>query len=143
MEIKDYTLKNINNISVKFLNFGGIITEINIPDKNSNFDNIVLSYKENKDYLYDKFYMGALIGRYANRIANGTLVLNKKIYNLENNENGNHLHGGTISFHNKIWSVEKNNSTNNSVFLSYYSKHLENGYPGTVSYTHLTLPTRS
>ena len=51
--------------------------------------------------------MGAIIGRYANRIANGNLVLNKKIYNLENNENGNHLHGGTISFHNKIWSVEK------------------------------------
>ena len=69
MEIKDFTLKNINNISVKFLNLGGIITEINIPDKNSNFDNIVLSYKENKDYLYDKFYMGAIIGRNANRIA--------------------------------------------------------------------------
>ena len=103
------------------MNFGGIITEINIPDKNSNFDNIVLSYKENKDYLYDKFYMGAIIGRYANRIANGNLFLNKETYHLDNNENGNHLHGGTISFHNKIWSVEKNNSTNNSVFLSYYS----------------------
>ena len=130
MEIKEYILKNINNISVKFLNFGGIITEINIPDKNSNFENIVLNYPEKKDYLYDKFYMGAIIGRYANRIANSTLVLNKKIYHLENNENGNHLHGGTISFHNKIWSIEKNNSTNNSIFLSYYSKHLENGYPG-------------
>ena len=52
LEIKDYTLKNINNISVKFLNFGGIITEINIPDKNSNFENIVLNYPEKKDYLY-------------------------------------------------------------------------------------------
>ena len=71
-----HTIHNSNGISVRILNFGGIIYEINTPDRCNNFKNIVLNYKDINDYYNDSYYIGAAIGRYANRIKNGVFKLN-------------------------------------------------------------------
>ena len=70
--IKEYKLINGNGISIVIISYGGIIKEINTPSRNGKFENIVLGYKDNNEYLNDKYYMGAIIGRYANRIAKGS-----------------------------------------------------------------------
>ena len=74
------------------------IKEINIPDRNGKIENIVLNYKKNEEYLEDKFFIGALIGRYANRIENGTFSLENEKFQLDKNEGDNHLHGGNKGF---------------------------------------------
>ena len=100
--IKEYKLVNSNGISIVIISYGGIIKEINTPSRNGKFENIVLGYKDNNEYLNDKYYMGAIIGRYANRIAKGSFKLNDKIIKIDKNENNNHLHGGNNGFHKKI-----------------------------------------
>ena len=84
--IKEYKLINSNGISVVIISYGGIIKEINTPSSNGKFENIVLGYKDNNEYLNDKYYMGAIIGRYANRIAKGNFRLNGKIINIDKND---------------------------------------------------------
>ena len=91
--IKEYKLVNRNYISIIILSYGGIIKEINTPDKNGNVENIVLNYKSNHKYLTDSFYTGALIGRYANRIAKGSFKLDKNIYHLD--------------IRRKIWQIQR------------------------------------
>ena len=103
--IKEYKLVNKNDISIIILSYGGVIKEINTPDKNGNVENIVLNYKSNHKYLTDSFYMGALIGRYANRIAKSTFKIDNNIYHLDKNEGDNHLHGGINGFHKKHWEL--------------------------------------
>ena len=78
--IKQYKLINNNGISVMILSYGGIIREINTPNKNGDIENIVLHHKSNLEYLTDSFYLGGVIGRYANRIGKGTFKLDKNIY---------------------------------------------------------------
>lgn len=132
--IKEYKLINNNGISIVIISFGGIIKEINIPSSNGKFENIVLGYKDNNEYIDDKFYMGALIGRYANRIANSSFKLNDKIIKLEKNENNNHLHGGENGFHKKNWNFVDYDSKNQKFLeLSLFSENLDSGYPGNLN----------
>ena len=138
--ISEYILKNSNGISVKILSYAGIIKEINIPDRNNKFENIVLSYKNNEQYLNDEFFIGALIGRYANRISEGRFKLNENIIQLDQNEKNNHLHGGSNGFHKNNWQLEEYDELDEKfVKLKFYSKDLDGGYPGnlktTVKYT--------
>lgn len=138
--ISEYILKNSNGISVKILSYAGIIKEINIPDRNNKFENIVLSYKNNEQYLNDDFFIGALIGRYANRISDGRFKLNENIIQLDQNEKNNHLHGGNNGFHKNNWQLEEYDELDQKfVKLKFYSKDLDGGYPGnlktTVKYT--------
>ena len=129
--IQQYKLSNNNGISIVILSLGGIIKEINVPDKSGNFENIVLSYKNNYEYISDPFFMGAIIGRYANRIENGKFRLNEIDVNLEKNEVENHLHGGNNGFHKQNWKLLNYDSLNHKFLeLSYRSVHLEAGYPG-------------
>ncbi len=129
--IKEYKIHNKNGFSVTILSYGGIIKEINVPDKNGKIENIVLKYENNFEYLNDTFFIGALIGRYANRIENGTFVLNNKIINLERNEGKHHLHGGSNGFHKNHWDLKKyDNLENKFLELSFMSNHLDCGYPG-------------
>ena len=123
-----HTIQNSNGISVRILNFGGIIYEINTPDKYNNFRNIVLNYEDINDYYHDKYYIGAAIGRYANRIKNGEFKLNNETYFLEKNDGENHLHGGSNGFHKINWNLK--NKSNRSIHL----RHLcnEKTYPGKI-----------
>ena len=123
-----HTIHNSNGISARILNFGGIIYEINTPDKNNNFKNIVLNYKDINDYYNDSFYIGAAIGRYANRIKNGMFKLNNKTYFLEKNDGENHLHGGSNGLHKVNWNLE--NKSNRSIHLRHLC--IEKTYPGKI-----------
>ena len=123
-----HTIYNSNGLSVKILNFGGIIYEINTPDKYNNFKNIVLNYKDINDYYNDNYFIGAAIGRYANRIKNGTFKLNDKTYFLEKNDGENHLHGGSNGFHKVYWDLKR--KSKKSIHLIKLCN--EKTYPGTV-----------
>ena len=111
-----FTLKNSKNISVKILSYGGIIKEINTPDKNGEFKNIVLGYDNLEFYKNDKSYLGSIIGRFANRIENGIFKIDEITYNLTKNNDQNHLHGGFSGFDKAIW-IAKTQQNINSVYL--------------------------
>ena len=132
-KISEFLLKNSNGISVKILSFGGIIQEINLPNKNGFTENVVLSYINPKDYIKDNFYMGALIGRYANRISKSSFELNEEILKLTKNEGENHLHGGHKGFHNVNWSFDEKNIKEDSLTLTHLSENYDNGYPGNLN----------
>ena len=70
-----FTLKNENGLTVKITNYGGIVTSMSVPDKMGNFEDIVLGFDNLQNYLDGHPYFGALIGRYANRIASGMFEL--------------------------------------------------------------------
>jgi aldose 1-epimerase len=132
--VEIYTLTNLSGAEVKFTTFGGRIVSLKVPDKNGKFDDIVLGYDNLKDYLDDKTFFGAIIGRYGNRIAKGKFSLNKKEYELAKNDRENHLHGGINGFHKVIWKAEiVENQDSANLELTYLSKDSEEGYPGNLS----------
>lgn len=130
-EILLYTLRNSNGITAKVTNYGGIITSLVVPDKNGIEEDIVLGYNNFDEYLENDYYLGAIIGRFSNRIAKGKFNIEGIPYLLVTNNNGNHLHGGKKGFSQAIW---KGNSIKSNDFvgveLSYLSKDMEEGYPG-------------
>jgi aldose 1-epimerase len=138
--VEEYTLKSDKGVTVKFISYGGIITEISTPDKLGKHANIVLGFSTLADYekYNPSIHFGSLIGRYANRIANGRFELNGKTYTLPKNDGNNTLHGGPKSFDEKVWTVkqvQKNNAV--AAQLTYVSPDGENGFPGTLT-THVT-----
>lgn len=133
-EVLQYTLRNAAGMEVKILNYGGIITDIIVPDKQGQKANVVLSYDSLGGYQQKgQPYFGALIGRYANRIANAKFKLDGKDYTLAANDHGNTLHGGVKGFDKVIWSAAQ--SGDSSLQLEYTSKDGEEGYPGTMKAT--------
>ena len=130
----EITISNKSGISVKILTYGGIIKEINVPDRNGKFENIVLFHENNFNYKNDDFFLGAIIGRYANRISNGRFCLNNKTIKLNQNEKTNHLHGGENGFHKKNWEIiDYDNLKKNYVKILMKSKNLDSGYPGNLN----------
>jgi len=132
-----YTLKNENGMTVQIMNYGGIITSIKVPDRDGNFEDVVLGFDTFEEYFEDQHYFGAIIGRYANRIANGKLTIKGKEYSLAQNSGNNSLHGGPNGFDKQFWEVEKFSSIDGFCMLSlnYRSKHMEEGFPGTLDVT--------
>lgn len=124
-----FSLVNKNGMMVKILNYGGTVTDIITPDKNGKSGDIVLGYDSLAGYLQKTNpYFGCLVGRYANRIANGKFILDGKSYVLDTNDHGNMLHGGFNGFDKKIWTVA--GFSDSSVNLVYQSKDGEGGFPG-------------
>ncbi len=133
-EVLQYTLKNANGMEVKILNYGGIITDIITPDKQGEKGNVVLSYDSLSGYQQKgQPYFGALVGRYANRIANAKFKLDGKEYTLAPNNNGNTLHGGLKGFDKVVWAATP--AGDSSLQLVYNSKDGEEGYPGNLQAT--------
>lgn len=135
-----YTLSNACGMEVSILDFGGTITGIRVPDKDGRFSNVTLSFDSLQDYVDSTAYVGALIGRCANRIGKGRFELEGKTYDLYINNNDNHLHGGKVGFSHKVWTVvEADDSDEPSLVLNYISEDGEENYPGrldvTVTYT--------
>jgi aldose 1-epimerase len=126
-----YILTNAHGLEVRVINLGGIITSLRVPDKNGKLDDIVLGFDNLDGYLENKPYFGAIIGRYANRIANGKFTLDGHEYTLAKNNGSNSLHGGLKGFNKVIWQAEPfRNHQGMGVTLSYTSKDGEEGYPG-------------
>ncbi len=129
-----YTLINENDMVVKLTNYGGIVTSILVPDNKHNFDDIVLGFDSLNNYLTGHPYFGAIVGRYANRIANGKFTLEGKEYTLAANNGKNHLHGGIKGFDKVVWdSKDYVDKDSVSVSLFYLSQDGEEGYPGNLS----------
>lgn len=130
-EVQLFTLENNKGMKVTITNYGGIITSIYTPDKNGKSEDVVLGFDSLQSYLDGDPYFGALVGRYANRIAKGKFELDGHEYTLAVNNGENHLHGGLVGFDKKIWEAEpfqKNEVV--GLKLHYLSKDMEEGYPG-------------
>jgi aldose 1-epimerase len=118
---------------VRALDYGGIIMSLLTPDRAGRFANIVLGYDTEEKYLDNRRYFGAIIGRYANRIARGRFSLDGNVYQLATNQGTNHLHGGIKGFDKVVWSAETfRTSGSEGVAFSYTSRDGEEGYPGTL-----------
>ncbi|MHC5060165.1 MAG: aldose epimerase family protein [Planctomycetota bacterium] len=132
-----YTLTNKNGLVVKITNFGAILTELWVPDRNGNSGDVVQGYDTLDEYIRDKAYFGSIVGRIGNRIAKGKFTLDGKEYTLAKNEKGiGHLHGGNVGFNKVVWNaseVRKDNAV--GVKLTYLSKDGEEGYPGNFTST--------
>ncbi|MCF8234327.1 MAG: galactose mutarotase [Bacteroidales bacterium] len=131
-----YTLRNENGIKINITNYGGIVTHLFVPDKNDSLRDIVLGFDSLQPYLEGHPYFGAIIGRYANRIAQGKFILNDTLYQLAQNNDNNHLHGGIKGFDKVVWEtkmIEDSNSV--ELQLHYLSPHMEESYPGNLDVT--------
>ncbi|MGL4943892.1 MAG: aldose epimerase family protein [Thermoguttaceae bacterium] len=130
-KVEIYTLAN-GSMSVKILTLGGAIYEVNIPDRDGNVANVVANMKDVADYEATRTFFGALVGRYANRIAKGKFTLDGREYTLPVNNGENALHGGLKGLDLVVWKVEKAAATRDGVTLalSYFSRDGEEGYPG-------------
>lgn len=128
---KLFTLTNNNGMNVSFLNFGGIITDISVPDRNNNIENVVLGYKNYMDYEKNPNFFGAIIGRVAGRIQDSSFTIQGQTYSLEANEGVHHLHGGSEGFHQVIWEATPFQTADAvGVNLTHTSLDGEGGYPG-------------
>ena len=126
-----FSLKNNNGFDCQITNFGARIVSFFVPIKEKKID-VVLGYESIKDYQQDDYYLGAIAGRYANRIAKGKFSLDDKEYSLFVNNGANALHGGKQGFDKVVWKAYTflNDLLEESIELSYLSKDGEEGYPG-------------
>jgi aldose 1-epimerase len=129
--IEIFTLENKNGTKLLISNFGATAISLFVKDKNGFFSDIILGYENQSDYFNDKFYFGSVVGRYANRIAGDTVVIDDIAYKISTTDGVYHLHGGTLGFNKKVFTALPF-CTDNSVGLSlkYVSPHLEEGFPG-------------
>ena len=135
-----YTVTNANGLKMDVTNYGAIIVRLYVPDRDGKLDDIVLGFDEFSGYTPDSPYLGAVVGRYGNRIADGKFTLDGKTYTLAKNNTPNgvpvHLHGGEVGFDKVLWNAEPVSKDGiHGVKLSYTAKDGEEGYPGNVTVT--------
>ena len=133
-----YTLKNKSGLVAQITNYGGRVVALWTPDRNYKMDDIVTGFASLKDFLQAKeVFSGALIGRFANRIANARFSLGDVNYQLASNDGKSHIHGGTKGFHNVVWDAKqyRNSKEEDVVELHYLSPDGDQGYPGNLSVT--------
>jgi len=127
------TLANATGIEVDVISYGGIITRLLVPDARGRLADIVLGLDSLEEYLSPNPYLGALIGRYGNRIAHGRFELDGKTYRLDCNDGAHHLHGGVQGFDKKNWLMETFESGSRAgVVMTLTSPDGDQGYPGRV-----------
>lgn len=128
-----YTLAN-KDTSIKITNYGGIILSIITGDKYGEKNDIVLGYDNFDDYKTSTTYLGATIGRYANRIGSAEIEVGGVKYQLAKNDGNNHLHGGINGFNRVVWDSEiLSDKDGEYLRLSYFSKDGEENYPGNLN----------
>jgi aldose 1-epimerase len=140
-DVYRYTLTAAGGMTVKILTYGGIVQCVQVPDEHGRPVDIALGFATLDDYIAHNspeagggVYFGALIGRYANRIANGTFTLDGVTYRVPVNNNGNALHGGTVGFDKKIWTPAVEHGPDSvGLRLEYVSPDGEMGFPGTLT----------
>ena len=129
-----YTLVNDRGMTVEITDFGGTIVSIKIPDREGKITDVCLGYDSVADYEQADGYLGALVGRVANRIANASFELNGKTYTLFANNGPSCLHGGKKGYSHVIWSAETATTPDAAILtLSYVSPDGEEGFPGNLT----------
>ena len=133
-EVYLFTLQNNNGISAHITNYGGIVTSLMVPGRDGRAEDVVLGFETLDKYLAGHPYFGAIVGRYANRIAGGRFELGGQIYQLATNNGNNHLHGGIAGLDKRVWNYKTySREGESSLELTYLSPHGEEGYPGNLS----------
>ena len=128
-----FTLTNANGLELQVIDYGGLVISLRTPDRTGVLGDIVLGYDNIDGYLASTPYFGALVGRYANRIARGRFTLDDTAYTLAVNNGVNSLHGGLKGFDKVMWRAEPtSDSSSVAVVLRYTSLDGEEGYPGTL-----------
>jgi aldose 1-epimerase len=128
-----YTLTNARGMKARIITYGAILVSLDVPDRNGKLADVVLGFDKLNDYIHKSPYFGAIVGRYGNRIANGTFTLDGVRYTLAKNNGPNSLHGGLRGFDKVVWTAKP--VSENSLQLKYLSKDGEEGYPGNLSVT--------
>ena len=130
--IEFFKLINENGMSVKVTNYAASLTDVSVPDKQGNFEHVVLGFDSLKNYLGKHPKFGATIGRFANRIRNAEFSLNGQTYHLEKNNKGHSIHGGTHGFNRQIFDTDTFYTVKDTaiVVFKYRSTHQEGGFPG-------------
>jgi aldose 1-epimerase len=126
-----FALVNAHGLELRAVTYGGIIVSLCVPDRDGRVADVVLGYDSLEQYLSDPFYFGAIIGRFANRIAGARFTVDGKPYLLAANNGPNHLHGGRTGFGRVVWRAAPFRTGHTAgVALSYTSPDGEEGYPG-------------
>ena len=115
----------------KIITYGGAVRSLIVPDRDGNPVDVVLGFDTLEDYRAQSKYIGALVGRYANRVGGAKFTLNGVEYPLAVNDGPNSLHGGDVGFDKQVWTVEQ--FSGGSVTLALVSPDMQEGYPGTLS----------
>ncbi|RKP47704.1 aldose epimerase family protein [Pararobbsia silviterrae] len=127
--VRRFTLRNAQDMKISVSDFGGALLSWHAPDRSGRLDDILLGHDTPSDYWNTRAFMGALIGRWANRIAGARFTLDGIEYTLDRNEGENLLHGGSTGFDRGIWEVEPENG---GLRLRYESPEGDAGFPGAV-----------
>jgi len=128
------TIENDFGVICKITNFGGIVTSWIVPDKKGKPVDIILGWDELENFIADTSFLGAIIGRYGNRIAKGIFSLDDVNYQLAINQPPNHLHGGNVGFNKVLWDYSIIDTPDQAgIELKYLSHHMEEGYPGNLN----------
>lgn len=128
-----YTLTTPSGSSMTVITYGGIITQLKVPDKNGKLGDVVLGFDNLRQYEMESPYFGAIIGRYSNRIANGEFKLGGVTYKLPINNGPNTLHGGFKGYDKRIWDADAAMTADGpAVRLSLVDPGGSEGFPGTV-----------
>jgi len=135
-DVQLYTLTNPKGLVMKVTNYGAIITELFVPDRNGKLGDIVAGYESVDGYVKATPYFGTTVGRVANRIKNAQFTLEGKTYKLAANNGPHHLHGGKKGWDKVIWTAAPGGTAQDpAVTFTYVSKDGDEGYPGTVTAT--------
>jgi aldose 1-epimerase len=128
-----YTLRNKHGMEARVMTYGAIIVSLQTPDRTGKLADVVLGFDNLEGYLHDPPYFGAIVGRYANRIAKGRFTLDGVTYQLPQNNGPNSLHGGVRGFDKVVWTATPFERTDGvGVVLTYVSPDGDQGYPGTL-----------
>jgi aldose 1-epimerase len=129
-----FTLVNSNGLVCKAITYGASITELHVPDRKGEWGDVVLGYQNLEGYLTGKGYIGSVIGRFANRIAHGTFMLDGVRYTLPINNPPNTLHGGFKGFGKRVWNAKAAEAPDGpSVVFQLVSPDGDEGFPGTLA----------
>ena len=137
-DVDIYTLTNRKGAEARVITYGGAVVSLRMPDRRGHLEDVVLGFDRLEDYERQTFYVGALIGRYANRIARGRFKLDGVEYRLAVNDPPNHLHGGVRGFDKVVWEAHpvatmRGLGGGAALELTYLSRDGEEGYPGNLS----------
>lgn len=128
-----HALRNDHGMRVGVLARGGIIDSIVVPDRAGRAADVALGYDTPEGWADNRSYFGAIVGRYANRIARGRFTLDGVEYALATNNAPNHLHGGVVGFDQATWRMRRTDSAEGeAVELTHVSPDGDEGYPGTL-----------
>lgn len=128
-DVYAFTLENANGMKARIINFGAVLVNLYVPDKNGNLADVVLGYDKLEDYYGNASFIGVTIGPSANRVGNASFQIHGKTYQLDVNDGPNNLHSNKeLGYHKRVWDVEA--ADDNSVTFSIEAPDGDMGFPG-------------